>query len=167
MANAPHSTLSGSDLHEPKGAASASADTVYVADGSGSGAWAKIDSANLDSTSIFDSNIYHISVPFLDIGTAGSVWVPVPHASTLQSVLSVLQGAAATTDTILTVANTAGSTIGTITIAFTGSAGGDVDTLAAAVNNTFSANTFVKITSDGGTSSAVRTELVLTFLRTA
>lgn len=167
MATTPHSTLTGSDLHEPKGAASASANTLYVADGSGSGSWLKITSANLDLTSLFNVNVFHVSVPFLDIGTAGSIWVPVPHAAILNSVVCILQGAAATTDTILTVANTALSTIGTITVAFSGSAGGDVDTLTASVNNTFSANTFVRITSDGGASNAVRAELVLTFTRTA
>jgi len=34
-----HSTLTGSDLHEPKGASTAPASTVYVANGSGSGNW--------------------------------------------------------------------------------------------------------------------------------
>ena len=34
-----HSALTGAELHEPKGAAAASANTVYVANGSGSGAW--------------------------------------------------------------------------------------------------------------------------------
>lgn len=35
----PHSTLTGTDLHEPKGAASATINKVYVSDGAGSGAW--------------------------------------------------------------------------------------------------------------------------------
>lgn len=34
-----HSTISTGNLHEPKGVASATADQVYVADGSGSGSW--------------------------------------------------------------------------------------------------------------------------------
>lgn len=34
-----HKNLTGSDLHEPKGAASALSGQVYVADGAGSGAW--------------------------------------------------------------------------------------------------------------------------------
>lgn len=34
-----HSTLTGSNLHEPKGVASATSGQVYVANGSGSGAW--------------------------------------------------------------------------------------------------------------------------------
>ncbi len=39
MATVQHSTLSSSELHEPKGAATADANTVYVADGAGSGEW--------------------------------------------------------------------------------------------------------------------------------
>jgi len=39
MANVAHATLTGADLHEPKGIGAASALTVYVADGVGSGAW--------------------------------------------------------------------------------------------------------------------------------
>jgi len=39
MADVEHSALTGSDLHEPKGVASATANQVYVADGAASGAW--------------------------------------------------------------------------------------------------------------------------------
>lgn len=39
MANVIHSNLTGSDLHEPKGVASAAEGKVYVADGVGSGSW--------------------------------------------------------------------------------------------------------------------------------
>lgn len=42
MANISHSTLTGADLHEPKGADTANSDTVYRADGAGSGAWKKL-----------------------------------------------------------------------------------------------------------------------------
>jgi len=37
-----HKDLTGADLHEPKGAASASAGQVYTADGAGSGTWSSI-----------------------------------------------------------------------------------------------------------------------------
>lgn len=39
MVDVAHSTLTGADLHEPKGAASAAAGTVYIANGAGSGSW--------------------------------------------------------------------------------------------------------------------------------
>lgn len=45
MANVAHSTLTGSNLHEPKGVASATAGQVYIADGAGSGAWTASSSA--------------------------------------------------------------------------------------------------------------------------
>ena len=46
-----HATLTGEELHECKGADAASANTVRVSDGSGSGTWQKItvDSVNLSS----------------------------------------------------------------------------------------------------------------------
>jgi hypothetical protein len=49
MANVAHSTLTGSNLHEPKGVAAATANTVYVADGAGSGAWDTLPRAGLDT----------------------------------------------------------------------------------------------------------------------
>lgn len=48
MANVLHANLSGADLHEPKGVASAANKTVYKANGSGSGAWAKLTDADMD-----------------------------------------------------------------------------------------------------------------------
>jgi hypothetical protein len=39
MANVTHSSLTGSDLHEPKGVASASAGKVYISLGTGTGHW--------------------------------------------------------------------------------------------------------------------------------
>lgn len=39
---AAHASLTGSDLHEPKGVAAASANTVYVANGAASGAWTSL-----------------------------------------------------------------------------------------------------------------------------
>lgn len=48
MPNVQHNTLTGSDSHEPKGASSASANTVYLATGSGSGVWQKIVTQGLN-----------------------------------------------------------------------------------------------------------------------
>jgi len=38
-----HNTITGSDLHEPKGVAAAAANKVYVSDGSSSGTWKAIN----------------------------------------------------------------------------------------------------------------------------
>ena len=48
MANVLHANLTGADLHEPKGVASASASQVYKANGSGSGAWGKLTDADMN-----------------------------------------------------------------------------------------------------------------------
>lgn len=50
MATVQHSTLSSSELHEPKGAATADANTVYVADGAGSGNWLQAPTGFLNYT---------------------------------------------------------------------------------------------------------------------
>lgn len=42
MANIQHSALTGSELHEPKGADNATIGKSYISDGAGSGAWEKI-----------------------------------------------------------------------------------------------------------------------------
>lgn len=42
MSTVSHSTLTGADLHEPKGVSTAAAGTVYTANGSGSGTWSSI-----------------------------------------------------------------------------------------------------------------------------
>jgi microcystin-dependent protein len=43
MANVAHASLTGASLHEPKGVASAAANTVYAADGAGSGDWTDVN----------------------------------------------------------------------------------------------------------------------------
>jgi len=47
MANVSHASLTGANLHEPKGVASATANKVYVSDGSGSGTWQKLSPPQL------------------------------------------------------------------------------------------------------------------------
>lgn len=46
-----HQNLTGADLHEPKGAATATINKVYVSDGSGSGAWTALP---------FSNNLLHV-----------------------------------------------------------------------------------------------------------
>lgn len=53
-----HSELPDNLLHEPKGASTAVAGTVYVADGAGSGSFKKLPTTSLDITSV---SIYDIT----------------------------------------------------------------------------------------------------------
>lgn len=50
MADVEHSQLPDDLLHEPKGASTASAGTVYVADGAGSGSFEKLPTSSLNMT---------------------------------------------------------------------------------------------------------------------
>ena len=50
MANVSHNSLTGADLHEPKGVAAVAANRVYVSTGSGSGTWAQVPKEALAPT---------------------------------------------------------------------------------------------------------------------
>lgn len=163
---AAHSTLTGADLHEPKGVASASANTVYVANGSGSGTWKKIDSNAVDSTSVFNVNKDYITVSLADVSTASSILVPISRACTLAKVTSVIGGAITIADSTVTVTKKGGFTTGTLTIAFTGSAKGDIDTLIPVSNNTFVANDWIEIATDGASSTTATISFLLEFTLT-
>jgi hypothetical protein len=46
MANVAHASLTGAELHEPKGADAAAAGEVYIADGAGSGSWGSVGTSS-------------------------------------------------------------------------------------------------------------------------
>ena len=140
MANVTHASLTGADLHEPKGVATATNNQVYVADGTSSGAW---------------TNRQHILISYLeDVSTAETVYIPIPFAGTISKVTSVLTNAITVADSTVTIKNSSGTTMGTITVAFSGSAAGDVDTNSSLTNNTVSADTYITIETNGNSNTA-------------
>lgn len=62
MANIAHASLTGAELHEPKGADTAALGEVYVADGTGSGNWASV------GTSSFTGMIADFTWPVVQSG---------------------------------------------------------------------------------------------------
>lgn len=62
MANVSHATLTGSQLHEPKGADTAALGTVYVSNGAGSGSWSSV------GTSAFTGMIADFVTPIAPSG---------------------------------------------------------------------------------------------------
>ena len=147
MANVTHSSLTGADLHEPKGVATANSEDVYVANGSGSGAW-KGQSLLLD-------------LKLTDISGSFDRYVPIPVACTVVQITTALSAAIGGSDLVLTVKNAAGSSMGTITVTQSGSAAGDIDTLTPSSNNTFAANTALEIEGNGGPSSHVDLDVTI------
>lgn len=162
-----HSALTGANLHEPKGVATASVGQVYVADGAASGVWQKIGTSELDTAELFNSNEIYLQAVIDDVSTAGTVYIPVPTNCTLNKVITVLANAITVANATLTVSNHAGTSIGTITVAFTASAAGDVDTLAATTNNTFTEEQRLKIATDGGSTTASKLYVTCIFTKTA
>ena len=62
MANVEHSSLTGSALHEPKGTATASSGSAYIANGSGSGTWQPIHRHLSTATAFNHSSPYAYSL---------------------------------------------------------------------------------------------------------
>lgn len=142
MADVEHSAITDPDIHEPKGVAAATAGEVYVADGAGSGDWVPLQD-------IYTGVIANVS-------SAETVYIPIANAGTVAKVVTVLEGAITVADATVTPKNSAGSSMGDITVAYTSSAAGDVDTLTPATNNTVTANSFMTIETDGGSTDAQR-----------
>ena len=73
---ATHASLTGAELHEPKGVATAAAGQIYIADGLGSGAWSPLDTDNLPSGSV-------VQVVNKQISSIVSGTTPIPYDDTI------------------------------------------------------------------------------------
>jgi len=173
MANIQHSALTGADLHEPKGAAAASADEVYIADGAASGAWAQMSAAKVsiaDTGSYFTGTdveaalqelgpkISYLTLELTDISTASFVLIPIPVDCVVNEVQTILHGAITAADAVITVTRGGdAATLGTITVANSGSAEGDQDENTSLSNNTVTraTNKYIKVATDGGSTNTV------------
>jgi hypothetical protein len=156
MANVNHNTLTDPYLHEPKGVASAATGKVYVANGAGSGAWTAKETLVGETLTGYIENISAVS----------TVYVPIPFAGTISKVVTVLEASIASADSTITVKNAAAASMGTITVAYSGSAAGDVDTLSPSSNNTVTADSFITIASDGGSTNTAALRFVVVLDRT-
>lgn len=157
MANVQHSALTGSSLHEPKGASTASANTMLAANGSGVTNWQKVAVSNIDTSSIKGTNKIYLVYEIADLNPAASYYIVCPLAGVISKIYSVIEGALATADNLISfeIANVA-VTNGTITITQTGSAAGDVDSSTPSAARTLTAGQALEIISNGGTSSTTK-----------
>ena len=147
---ATHSALTGAELHEPKGAAAASANEVYVANGDGaSGTW----------TSTANAYTHILNVSITDISAAASYWVVAPVAGNIVGYSCVIDGAIITVDATLTL-EVGGTLVGSsgMTVAFTGSAAGTVDTVATTAT-AVTAGQAIEVITDGGSTNVVRAQI--------
>lgn len=155
-----HSSLTGTELHENKGAASASDNTVASAT-TGATVWRKVNTDMIDTSSIFNTNITTFQTVLTDVSTAETVYIPVPFDCTVLSVYAVLQGAITVADSILDVKNDGGASMGTLTIAFTGSSAGTLFSFAPTTNNTFTTGQRIQVSTDGGSTTTQKLFITL------
>jgi hypothetical protein len=99
-------------------------------------------------------NDYFIPFSLSTISTAGQVYVPVPDDGKIIKVITALNGTIATADADLTI-KTAEGTAGTITVAYSGSAAGDVDSVEPTSNNNVLEGGTIEIETDGASTNAV------------
>lgn len=152
-----HSTLTGTDLHESKGAAAAAANTVAVADGLGSATWKGLPVAAIDPTGFKNLNKTVLYVPFFNIPSQANspitqylIYVPFACTVTSMSLLVAAAGNANGTSTIV-VNNSGVGNLTTFTLSGLASngqvitqipinnnvvAGGIIDTTISYVNST-------------------------------
>lgn len=155
IATIEHSTLTDPELHEPKGAASATAGQVYVADGAGSGDWT--DQVIAD----------YLCLDIADGSAETSYYLVVPNAGTISKITTVIDDVVSTADITIT-ASIAGIavTAGVITIAQSGSAAGTVDSCSPAALNIVAADDVIKfLVTGGGAGGAPRIHLLCEITR--
>ena len=104
-----------------------------------------------------------VNATIQDVSTAGQIFVVAPWAGTLLKVYSVLNGVISGGDAVLTVKDNGGSSAGTITIANSGSAVGDLDSLEPSSNNVFTAGQKIEVETDGGSTNAVQVDLTFVY----
>jgi len=105
-------------------------------------------------------NLTKVTLPFYiaDVSTAGQIYVPVPDefAGEVVEIRTALNGVIATANAVLTpkIGGTA-MTNGAITVAFSGSAAGDVDTSRPTSANSVAAGGSIEIETNGASTNAV------------
>lgn len=130
-----HSSLTGSDLHECKGANSATANTVRVSDGSGSGTWQKLTSDSINTSSIKNINKESFIIVLKSISDpSATVYIPLDISKTLASVKVIVNSTDAGNFTVAIKKN--GSTVSSGTLSSTSE--GDILDISVGVSYTTS-----------------------------
>lgn len=141
-----HSAIPNANLHEPKGASTATVGQIYITDGAGSGAF----------TDVNNKNLIYITYIIGDISTVGSHWLVCPLAGDITQIDSVIDGAISGADCNLSFEIGGTAVIGGgIVIANAASAAGDVDTATPSAANTLTESQAIEIITNGASTGAV------------
>ena len=111
---------------------------------------------------------YLLQAELDNISAASSAWVAVPYAGKIRRVSTILHAAITVADATITITTSVGAVTETITVAYSGSAAGDVDSVAPAdhANVVVAKGTTIKFETDGGSTTAARLTGVFEIERT-
>lgn len=153
MATTSHSGLTGANLHEPKGVASATDGQI----------------AHASSSAVnWEFQFFTVNVTIPAFGTAKDLYVVSPYAGTLQKCMVTTQEATGGADeTFSFTIGGAAVTNGNITIATSGAAAGDVGTSSPTGNNSVAANATIKCTTAGDSNNTGDAHVTLLIKRTS
>ncbi len=139
-----HKDLTGAELHEPKGAASAASGTVYVANGSGSGSWTSIYSG------VFNLNMYWMQGTISDISTVSSrAYFYVPVDSEIFELAAIINTALTTADATLSIYINGVLFADTLSVEQSGSFAGQLHRTDITTSNSIAAGSVVEVRSNG------------------
>jgi hypothetical protein len=142
LANIQHKNIVNADLHEPKDISTAVVNTVYVANGAGTGTWKQAP--------------YHYTLQtnLPDVSAPSSTYLVATTAGTIDSIQTVLHGTITVADNLITFfINGIPVTNSTVTVAFTGSAAGSRFSSTPTANNTVAIGDLITVTSNGAGST--------------
>lgn len=145
-----HVDIPDGERHEPKGAAAATIDQVYVSNGAASGAWRTLP--------------FQDTIVMTDVSTASFDLIPLPTNCIIDTIVFVLYNAITVADSTITVTRGGdAASLGTKVIAFTGSAEGTTFTFTPSGNNTITAAThkYLKIATDGNSTTASKMSVTI------
>ena len=146
---AEHKNLTGADLHEVKGAATAAANTLLQANGAGTATFVDVLST------LKARNRITLFTQFTDISTASSEWVASPMAGKVIAIYVTLHnGITGTNSTVTAEINGVALSGLSITITQAGSTAGSTFSGVPSGNNTIAAGQALEIISDGASSTA-------------
>jgi hypothetical protein len=161
MADVEHKNLTGTDLHEMKGASTALVNQVPVANGTGGTVFKKLDANTIDETSIKNLNTEKVLVDVLNPNVNFDYYIPVEVNKTLQKVDVVISGTVAGADLTIDVMKNA-TVLSSFVFPVIGTSAGSKLTLSP--NATFLTTDNLRIRSTSvGVSAAGSVRLLLTY----